>query len=352
MNRDSTIQQNSAAKPKKATQSKRKPLSTLSVRGQDNNNSQQPIACAKLDQRVKELSQSKDVGFLYFADIMRSLRTKESKLLSDIDAGYINSTQMTISWTMRALLVEWILNIQAQYNLMDETVFAVINYVDVYLSEHNVDKKKLQLLGVTAMNLASKTYEVRPQSIHEWLYLSQGQFSKKEVLAVERKLLSTMNWNIFQVTPYNFSSSWMTILCAPAAVQFLFDFVIRVVYTNGICLKHKVSHLTAAAIYLAFVYLRRRHELDADLLVALAEHDTFQSNLFTSMNSVVCSFVRRERTNASFILETYGGADDKQARSEKYGTTDGTLSIDGIDFKRAFEEHSNEQQSNKPIKKL
>jgi len=354
-----TTKKDQVIKPKKKTSkaglSIRKPLSTLSINGKDSNNSnsQKPVSSAKLDKRVKELSQSNDVGFIHFGDIMRSLRTKESMLLTDIDSEYVLNTQHTITWTMRSLLTEWILDIQAQYGIMDESVFAVINYIDCYLSKHPVDKDKLQLLGVTAMNLSSKTYEVRPQSIHEWLYLSQGQYTRKDVLTTERKLLETINWNIFQVTPYNYSSSWMRVLCVPAPVQFLFDFVIRVVYVDSLCLKHKVSHLTAAAICLAFVYMRRRHELDVDLMTAVAEHDPFQGELIGSLNEVICAFVGRERTSVSPILSFFGGNDDDKARSSKYGTNDDEmLTIDTVDFKRVFEEYSNKPNNNNPIKKL
>jgi len=349
---DSSSKQSNALKPKKSARSTRKPLSTLSVsKGDNSNNSQQP-SCAKLDKRVKELTKSTDVAFGSFGDIMRSLRTKESKLLTDIDGDFIGNTQHSITWTMRSLLIDWVLNIQAQYKMMDETIFAVINYVDCYLSVHPVDKAKLQLVGVTAMNLAGKTYEVRPQSIHEWLYLSQGQYTKKEVLTNERKLLQTIDWNIFQVTPYNYSSSWMRILCAPAAVQFMFDFVIRVVYSDSLCLKHKVSHITSAVLGLAFVYSGRRHEIDTDLLIALAEHDPLQSDLMSTINDLVCSFLRREDSSDCFIMETYAGADDDKSRGEKYGVSDREFSIDGVDFKRLFQEHCNQSKSNKRTKKL
>lgn len=351
------LKQNSTTKGKaeksKAAPATRKPLSTLSgVNGQDNN-SQQPASCAKLNKRLKELSQS-NKGFLHFDDIMSTLRTKESKLLTEIDAEYALNTQQSITWTMRSLLVEWMLDIQAQYAMMDETVFAVINYMDVHLSKHPTEKSKLQLLAVTAMNLSSKTYEVRPQSIHEWLYLSQGQYSRKEVLATERKVLESINWNIFQVTPYNYSSSWMPVLRVPPMVEFLFDFVIRVVYVEApLCLKNKVSHMTAAAICLAFVYLHRQHQLDMELMIAVAEHDPFEHELMSRINDLICTFVDRDRSK-SFLLSHFGGDSDHAAIAEKYGSdADEEFNIERIDFKRVFEEFSQQQsKKTKAAKKL
>merc|ERR1719420_137438 len=217
--------------------------------------------------------------------------------------------------------------------------------MDVHLSKHPTEKSKLQLLAVTAMNLSSKTYEVRPQSIHEWLYLSQGQYSRKEVLATERKVLESINWNIFQVTPYNYSSSWMPVLRVPPIVEFLFDFVIRVVYVEApLCLKNKVSHMTAAAICLAFVYLRRQQELDMELMIAVAEHDPFEHELMSSINDLLCTFVDRDRSK-SFLLSHFGGDSDYAAMAEKYGS-DEEFNIEHIDFKRVFEEYS-QQQSKK-----
>merc|ERR1712096_488500 len=100
--------------------------------------------------------------------------------------------------------------------------------------------------------------------MREWLLLAENQYHRKEVLALELKLLESMDWNIFQVTPYNFCAPWLKLLRVSKgdAVHFMFDFIIRAVYVNALGFKHKVSRITAAAIALSFVYLRCRDELD------------------------------------------------------------------------------------------
>merc|ERR1712212_1306550 len=242
---------------------------------------------------------------------------------------------------------------QWDLGLMDETMFAGLNYIDVFLSKHPVQNQNLQLVGITAMMLASKSYEVRSQSVHEWLYLAKNQYSKKNVLALERKLLDCLDWNIFQVTPFNFCKPWLKVLRIrdDDGVRFMFDFLIRVVYANTLCLKQKVSRMTAAAIALSFVYLRRLGELDVALLRTMAKFDALASDLLRDMSELFCLFVKGQRSldamqgqecddamQASPVYVFFAGTE--QQAHKKYGAS-GVVDVSEICFRRVFDDYCN-----------
>lgn len=68
-------------------------------------------------------------------------------------------TQPHISKWMRALLVDWMVEIQESFELNHETLYLAVKIVDIYLSRAEVQKDSLQLLGAAALFIASK-YDV------------------------------------------------------------------------------------------------------------------------------------------------------------------------------------------------
>ncbi len=57
---------------------------------------------------------------------------------------------------MRAILVDWIIEVHLKFKLLPETLFITINLIDRYLSLVSIKRNNLQLVGVTAMFIASK----------------------------------------------------------------------------------------------------------------------------------------------------------------------------------------------------
>jgi hypothetical protein len=60
----------------------------------------------------------------------------------------------------RLVLVDWLVEVVDEFKLAQGTLFLAVNLVDRYLSRRPVPRAALQLLGVTALWLASK-FEVR-----------------------------------------------------------------------------------------------------------------------------------------------------------------------------------------------
>lgn len=58
---------------------------------------------------------------------------------------------------MRAILIDWIMEVCNEFTLKRETFHLAVNYVDRYMSiVVNVSKSELQLIGIVAMFIASK----------------------------------------------------------------------------------------------------------------------------------------------------------------------------------------------------
>lgn len=63
--------------------------------------------------------------------------------------------QPDITNSMRAILVDWLVEVGEEYKLQNETLYLAVNYIDRFLSSMSVLRGKLQLVGTAAMLLAS-----------------------------------------------------------------------------------------------------------------------------------------------------------------------------------------------------
>ena len=66
------------------------------------------------------------------------------------------SSQKDITPSMRAILVDWLIEVQENFELFHETLYLAVQLTDHYLSISEVRREYLQLVGATCMLIASK----------------------------------------------------------------------------------------------------------------------------------------------------------------------------------------------------
>uniref|UniRef100_A0A1B0C8Z6 Putative cyclin b n=1 Tax=Lutzomyia longipalpis TaxID=7200 RepID=A0A1B0C8Z6_LUTLO len=72
---------------------------------------------------------------------------------------------------MRSILVDWINKVHYQFRFVPETYYICVGLIDRYLQQRKkLSRKLLQLVGITALLLASKYEEMRPPSIHDFFH--------------------------------------------------------------------------------------------------------------------------------------------------------------------------------------
>lgn len=57
---------------------------------------------------------------------------------------------------MRAILIDWLVEVQENFELYHETLYLAVKIVDNYLQKHKTPKELLQLVGATSLLIASK----------------------------------------------------------------------------------------------------------------------------------------------------------------------------------------------------
>ena len=77
-------------------------------------------------------------------------------------ANYMDRLSPDINGRMRAILIDWLIEVHTKYNLRSETLFLTRNLIDRYLSRMPTTRRRLQLVGVVSMFVAAKFEEVDP----------------------------------------------------------------------------------------------------------------------------------------------------------------------------------------------
>ena len=112
--------------------------------------------------------------------------------------------QTDINDKMRAILIDWLVEVHLKFKLMPETLFLTHNLIDRFLSKKVVTRKNLQLVGVTAMLLASKYEEIWAPEVRDFVYISDRAYTRDQILNMEKIMLNVLRFNLTVPTPFNF----------------------------------------------------------------------------------------------------------------------------------------------------
>ncbi|KAJ4981752.1 hypothetical protein NE237_032589 [Protea cynaroides] len=149
-------------------------------------------------------------------DIYKHLRASETKKRPS--SNFIEEVQKDINASMRAILIDWLVEVAEEYRLVPDTLYLTVNYIDRYLSGNVMNRQRLQLLGVACMMIAAKYEEICAPQVEEFCYITDNTYFKEEVLQMEAAVL---NYLKFEMT-------------APTAKCFLRRFVRAAQGTNEV----------------------------------------------------------------------------------------------------------------------
>merc|ERR1719235_3144221 len=118
-------------------------------------------------------------------------------------ADYMDK-QTDITAKMRMILIDWLIEVHLKYRLRPETLHLTVNLVDRYLSKVDINRKRLQLVGVVAMFIASKFEEITPPELKDWVYITDNAYTQDDVLRMECSMLSVLSFQIVVPTAAHF----------------------------------------------------------------------------------------------------------------------------------------------------
>lgn len=188
----------------------------------------------------------------YAADIFVHYKNVEPKFR--VSPKYM-TLQTDINEKMRAILIDWLVEVHLKFKLMPETLFLTANLIDRFLEARQVTRKNLQLVGVTAMLLASKYEEIWAPEVRDFVYISDKAYSREQILAMEKQMLNTLQFNLTVPTQHNFLGRYLKAAGyhTDKSLPFLASYVAELALVDYSMLNYSYSVISAAAIHVALV---------------------------------------------------------------------------------------------------
>jgi cyclin B len=209
---------------------------------------------ATIDPREGECNQVQSVSE-YATDIFKQLLKEEGTYLPR--PNYMDG-QTDINEKMRAILLDWLIEVHLKYHLRKETLFLTINLIDRFLSRVSVVRKKLQLVGVTAMFIAAKYEEITPPSLKDFVYITDNAYTKEQVTAMECTMLQTLDFKIVVPTAAHFFEWLKRSNNSDDFQSELAEYLIELGLLDMRMLFYPPSHIVSAAFVLSNELLHKR----------------------------------------------------------------------------------------------
>eukprot|EP01128_Nolandella_sp_AFSM9_P002787 TRINITY_DN1317_c0_g1_i1.p1 TRINITY_DN1317_c0_g1~~TRINITY_DN1317_c0_g1_i1.p1 ORF type:complete len:208 (+),score=53.74 TRINITY_DN1317_c0_g1_i1:2-625(+) len=137
------------------------------------------------------------------------------------------------------------------FKLLPETLFLCVNIIDRYLELKAVARNKLQLAGITAMLIASKYEEIYAPECNDFVYISDGTYSKDEILQMEQNILAALQFNLNGPSPLHFLRRFSKAADSDYQLHSLSKYLIELTILDIKLLKYRPSHIAAGAVYIA-----------------------------------------------------------------------------------------------------
>lgn len=107
-----------------------------------------------------------------------------------VDPLYIEKRQKQLSWSMRAILIEWMMHISFEFRLKRETFHIALTLVDNFFqATAHLAKADFQLAGAAALFLATKLEEFEPLSSQEFSKSTKDRYSAEEIREMELRMV-------------------------------------------------------------------------------------------------------------------------------------------------------------------
>ncbi|XP_026731829.1 G2/mitotic-specific cyclin-B1 [Trichoplusia ni] len=190
---------------------------------------------------------------IYIKDIYKYLTELEEKY--PIEHDHLRK-QTAITGKMRATLIDWLVEVQRQFSLVLETFHLTVGIIDRYLQVvPNLHRTQLQLVGVTAMFIASKYEEIYAPDVGDFVYVTANAYSKAEIFQCERDIMSKLGFCLARPIPLNFLRRFVKAAHGTSKNHHLAKYFVDLSLVEYDMAHYRPSELAAAAICLSLYLL-------------------------------------------------------------------------------------------------
>lgn len=165
-------------------------------------------------------------------------------------SGYM-AEQTDINQKMREILVDWIIEVHMKFGLMPVVLYMTVQIIDRFLSRKQVSRSKLQLVGITAMFIASKFEEIYPPEVKDFVYISDKAYTGQEIVKMERAILNALKFEIVFPSVHSFGKRFAKYATLDERTENVAFYLIDATLQNYEMLQYTPSTVAAAGVNLA-----------------------------------------------------------------------------------------------------
>ncbi|EFN62000.1 G2/mitotic-specific cyclin-B [Camponotus floridanus] len=242
---------------------------------------------------------------IYTNDIHEYLRTLERQ--TPITKGFLSGQEVTPK--MRSVLVDWLIEVHQQFRLMQETLYLTVAIIDRFLQAfRTIDRKKLQLVGVAAMFIASKYEEMYSPDISDFVYITDQAYTKLDILEMELVIVKTLDYSFGRPLPLHFLRRYSKAGKALPIHHTMAKYFLEQSLVHYEMCHYPSSLIAAAAIYLAFLIIGNDEE-DEDKHIwtdTLVYYSTYsKDDVLPAVSDIAAIIIKAETNKHQAVRKKY-----------------------------------------------
>lgn len=157
-------------------------------------------------------------------------------------------------WRQR--IIEWMFSVTDHCALKRDCVAVASHYLDLCVDRGVVEsRQQFQLVAMTALQLAIKLYDSTVVRLDSMIKLGRGLFTERDVINMEFKILSSLDWQVHPPTANCFLRQYLRLLPPSISppVRYMLTEVTRFIAEITVCLYSFVDSQPSVVAYAALL---------------------------------------------------------------------------------------------------
>lgn len=213
-----------------------------------------------------------------------------------------------VNGKMRAVLVDWLVEVHSQFKLLQETLYMTIYVIDKFLQSEGstIRREKLQLVGVTAMFIASKVEEIYSPEISDFVYITDNAYSSAEIREMELRMLRTLGFNFSRPHPLHFLRRNSKAGDVDVLQHTLAKYLVEIALPEYTLAHIPPSLLASAALYLSLMIQEPGASLSSVWSPTLQYYSTYRpDDILPVVSSLASVLAKRGETKLRAVHTKY-----------------------------------------------
>jgi cyclin B len=233
---------------------------------------------------VEDLLDAEDPVTECAPDIFNSW--KEAELRFPVEINYMDK-QMEINKKMRAILVDWLVDVHISFRLHPKTLYLAIQLIDRYLQKSQVPRNKLQLVGVTCMSIAAKFEDAGAPCLRDLSSITDNAYQPHEIANYEVHVLGSLDFKVLTPVALEFLLFFQKANQCSDGHSNLTQYILELSLCSMELVGYTPSHLAAASVLLSNKLLK----VSPSWSKAMVCYTGYESKFLTPCAKTLCGLL-------------------------------------------------------------